>query len=469
MAKHLFVIFILIFTLSVIAITSTQLNSENECSTEKCLERKIKKESKRLCSLQKLKVRQNMQMKITSLRNTIKEKNDTYCIAPLRQNKAEISLLKTNITVLQTSLDEQKNYSEYIQSIMQTKENKYNVLQNQYTELHNLFDIKDIEIKQLNTTQRSLLDQLNNKTSMIIELKNTIQDMQALIKNKKNDYALLLDNYTELHKEVELKDIEISTLRSNNITLFTELQSCTNEKINLVTHLTEMTNSLKDVTTTPQNTTKSQATEGKCPPFGNFTGDHLVTIPGFSQPFRIPCNSDSNKKDWTVIERRLKQTLDFNRNWESYRNGFGDHKSEFFIGLKLLNLMTSSQQHELLIRLRSRKTVKFAHYSDFEVSGEDKNFQLKSLGLYSGDAGDGMRESEGLKFSTFDRDNDLTENSNCAKDSGGAWWFTDCGVTNLNFKYYSKTVNQMLWNNLMEPVVSIEMMIRPTELDSNNK
>ncbi|KAH8360132.1 hypothetical protein KR093_010959 [Drosophila rubida] len=50
------------------------------------------------------------------------------------------------------------------------------------------------------------------------------------------------------------------------------------------------------------------------------------------------------------------------------------------------------------------------------------------MGEYSGDAGDGMRSNEGQKFSTFDRDNDLFE-KNCALDSKGGWWFTDCGGT----------------------------------------
>ncbi|KAM8704232.1 hypothetical protein ACLKA7_008776 [Drosophila subpalustris] len=203
--------------------------------------------------------------------------------------------------------------------------------------------------------------------------------------------------------------------------------------------------------------------EVHCPPFDNFTGSHLVRIPGIQEPLRIPCNRDSNNKDWSVIERRLEQQLDFNRDWEQYRNGFGDHKSEFFVGLNVVHLMTSSQPHELLIRLKTRQTIKFARYSHFEVAGEDKDFTLLSLGSYSGDAGDGMRGIEGLKFSTFDRDNDLLEDDNCAADSMGAWWFSDCGITDLNYKHYSEIMNLMHWNNKMEPVVSIEMMMRPTK------
>ncbi|KAH8399216.1 hypothetical protein KR215_004852, partial [Drosophila sulfurigaster] len=51
------------------------------------------------------------------------------------------------------------------------------------------------------------------------------------------------------------------------------------------------------------------------------------------------------------------------------------------------------------------------------------------LGKFSGDAGDGMRESEGKSFSTFDRDNDLSSERNCAQISKGGWWFDDCGTS----------------------------------------
>ncbi|XP_073846030.1 uncharacterized protein [Musca autumnalis] len=44
--------------------------------------------------------------------------------------------------------------------------------------------------------------------------------------------------------------------------------------------------------------------------------------------FWVPCDGD-----WTVIQRRINGTLDFQRNWLSYKNGFGDLNNEFLAGL----------------------------------------------------------------------------------------------------------------------------------------
>lgn len=303
---------------------------------------------------------------------------------------------------MQSSLDEQNtSFSKQIYS----SKNILAITEHDNSILQDAVKSKDSLIEQLNSKSIHLLDQQNSQTNMIINLNNTIRNIEK-------DYAMLEDKYAELQKQVERNIIEINQLRSENRILLTRLQSCTNEK-----------------TTPVPDINKYPATEGKCPPFGNFSGDHLIRVSGIPHPFRIPCNSDNNKKDWTVIQRRLDHKLDFNRNWESYREGFGDYKSEFFAGLKLIHLMTTSQPHELLIRLRTREAVKFARYSHFEIADEDEDFRLKSLGNYTGDADDGMRESEGIKFSTLDRDNDLLENSNCAAESQGAWWLTDCGVT----------------------------------------
>ena len=43
--------------------------------------------------------------------------------------------------------------------------------------------------------------------------------------------------------------------------------------------------------------------------------------------------------------------------------------------------------------------------------------------------------SNNMKFSTFDRENDVHPNDNCARKYKGAWWYRDCHHANLNGQY----------------------------------
>ncbi|KAH8372226.1 hypothetical protein KR093_010675 [Drosophila rubida] len=46
------------------------------------------------------------------------------------------------------------------------------------------------------------------------------------------------------------------------------------------------------------------------------------------------------------------------------------------------------------------------------------------MGKYSGDAEDALRD--GAKFTTMDRDNDMSLEKNCAKIYRSGWWYTKC-------------------------------------------
>ena len=82
-------------------------------------------------------------------------------------------------------------------------------------------------------------------------------------------------------------------------------------------------------------------------------------------------------------------------------------------------------------------TKKFAKYSTFKVKDSSTQYSLQ-VGGYSGNAGDSIKRQNGHKFSTKDRDNDVSS-SNCAVSYKGGWWYDACHASNLNGLYLPGT------------------------------
>ncbi|XP_062142268.1 fibrinogen-like protein 1 [Drosophila sulfurigaster albostrigata] len=71
-----------------------------------------------------------------------------------------------------------------------------------------------------------------------------------------------------------------------------------------------------------------------------------------------------------------------------------------------------------------------------------------------------MRDSENMKFSTFDHDNDKDDDANCADWDESGWWFNSCYTCSLNAPY-----GQLLrrWDNDDILLKEVKMLIRPKE------
>jgi len=53
------------------------------------------------------------------------------------------------------------------------------------------------------------------------------------------------------------------------------------------------------------------------------------------------------------------------------------------------------------------------------------------VAVYSGNVYDALSYSDGMMFSTYDRDNDLSTD-NCAVAHGGGFWYKDCANCRVN-------------------------------------
>ncbi|EDV37439.2 uncharacterized protein Dana_GF11412 [Drosophila ananassae] len=182
------------------------------------------------------------------------------------------------------------------------------------------------------------------------------------------------------------------------------------------------------------------------------------------------CDSTIAGKGWQVIQRRVSSEENFFRNWTTYESGFGDLKGNYFLGLSLLNRLTTQEPQELYIQMVDfNGTAQYAQYSLFTVADKYSNYTLIQLGSYNGTAGESLSYHLGMPFSTFDKDNDRS-NINCAAKYFGAWWYNDCMASNLNGAYlngdfvdpelYGKGISWGMGKGFSYSYKTVTMMVR---------
>ncbi|NP_001181918.1 fibrinogen alpha chain precursor [Danio rerio] len=180
---------------------------------------------------------------------------------------------------------------------------------------------------------------------------------------------------------------------------------------------------------------------------GGQSGMFKIKPAGSEEVVEVYCDQSTGLGGWTLVQQREDGSVNFNRTWKEYLNGFGQidkqGKGEIWIGNKFLHLLT---QKESLLRVELQDWTGAEAYAEYniKVGSEAEGFPLTASD-YDGDAGDALVRGHpnlgsflshaGMKFSTFDRDSDKWE-ENCAEMYGGGWWYNNCQSANLNGIYY---------------------------------
>uniref|UniRef100_A0A182F2L2 Fibrinogen C-terminal domain-containing protein n=1 Tax=Anopheles albimanus TaxID=7167 RepID=A0A182F2L2_ANOAL len=117
-----------------------------------------------------------------------------------------------------------------------------------------------------------------------------------------------------------------------------------------------------------------------------------------------------------------------------------------WLGLERIHQMTAAQHYELLVELKDFEgNYKYARYDAFAIDSEAEQYRLRTLGAYTGTAGDSLSAHKGMKFSTMDRDNDNIADYSCAEHWDGGWWFDKCFKAFLNGRYPSADEHKISW------------------------
>nr|XP_025036879.1 ficolin-1-like isoform X2 [Pelodiscus sinensis] len=174
---------------------------------------------------------------------------------------------------------------------------------------------------------------------------------------------------------------------------------------------------------------------------GNLLSGWYTIYPHDCNALTVLCDMDTDGGGWIVFQRRADGSVEFFRDWASYKRGFGSLLSEFWLGNDNIHLLTSQGNHELHIDLKDFENNKqFAKYKSFKIAGETEKYKLILGDFLGGTAGDSLSPHKDMRFSTRDNDNDLSSNArNCAEIYKGGWWYKDCHWSNLNGLYLAGT------------------------------
>ncbi|WAR09638.1 FGL2-like protein [Mya arenaria] len=176
------------------------------------------------------------------------------------------------------------------------------------------------------------------------------------------------------------------------------------------------------------------------------SGVYKITPWNTHKEVEVYCDMDTDGGGWTVFQRRFDGSVDFNRRFKEYEQGFGSLDGELWIGLDLLHSITSRANMNLRIDLSlPNGTTGFDEYSGFYISPPDQYIfnvdrRINSAGMSGSYLLSDISDHGHMNhqpFSTFDRDVDKWLSNNCARNYGAGWWYNYCTYSNLNARYNS--------------------------------
>ena len=162
--------------------------------------------------------------------------------------------------------------------------------------------------------------------------------------------------------------------------------------------------------------------------------------------------------------------MSFERSWNDYATGFGNVNGNFWLGLETIHDLTATCPMKLQIDVVPFYLPAVSiPYLQFHVGDASSEYLLtiSSDTTCSNTLYNSFNYHSGMKFSTYDRENDIDSSRHCAERYKAGWWFKHCYIINLNGVYGgtseitgSNMRMDYLSNNLYEPIRSVTMKIK---------
>ncbi|KAI0238526.1 Angiopoietin-related protein 7 [Lamellibrachia satsuma] len=133
---------------------------------------------------------------------------------------------------------------------------------------------------------------------------------------------------------------------------------------------------------------------------------------------------------YIVIQRRsAPYVASFNRSWEEYKNGFGDVRGEFWLGLEKIHQITRQPFVRFSVRVEAKLATGlsyYAEYNNFYIGDESQNYRILSIGAATAKSNNYFL-TNGTFFATADRDHKYL----CGARYNGFWYFENSSAGNV--------------------------------------
>ena len=190
--------------------------------------------------------------------------------------------------------------------------------------------------------------------------------------------------------------------------------------------------------------------------------------------FRVSCDQETEGGGWIMYQRRVDGTVDFTRNWEAYKYGFGDHggnTTELWFGNENVYQMLmgyGSTKWELRIEADAFDgTDCWVMASNLHMYYEGRRYAMywDSVSASKAELVDDLNYHKLKPFNTLDNSEGINA-KRCLIEYKGGWWYDNCGKIFLNGEYENKAVefSTSIYVSNFKQQVSLErsrMMFRP--------